>query len=158
MEWVYNLMALVGAFWMMEFVAWFAHKYIMHGFLWSLHEDHHNLPKGFLQKNDSFFLIFAIPSMLSIMFGALLMIYPLMWFGFGIAAYGFAYFLMHEVLIHKRYKWIYNRFFKNSRNIYFKAIQKAHYMHHKHLSKNDGESFGMLIVGKKYWNMVKEQS
>ena len=25
----------------MEFVAWFAHKYIMHGFLWSLHKDHH---------------------------------------------------------------------------------------------------------------------
>ena len=25
----------------MEFVAWFSHKYIMHGFLWSLHKDHH---------------------------------------------------------------------------------------------------------------------
>jgi len=25
----------------MEWVAWAAHKYIMHGFLWNLHEDHH---------------------------------------------------------------------------------------------------------------------
>ena len=25
----------------MEFVAWATHKYVMHGFLWYLHEDHH---------------------------------------------------------------------------------------------------------------------
>ena len=25
----------------MEFMAWFTHKYIMHGFLWVLHKDHH---------------------------------------------------------------------------------------------------------------------
>jgi beta-carotene 3-hydroxylase len=28
-------------------------------------------------------------------------------------------------------------------------------MHHKHLYKQDGESFGMLIVAKKYWDKVK---
>ena len=27
-------------FLIMEFVAWAVHKYIMHGFLWSLHKDH----------------------------------------------------------------------------------------------------------------------
>ena len=25
----------------MEFMAWFTHKYVMHGFLWNLHFDHH---------------------------------------------------------------------------------------------------------------------
>jgi beta-carotene 3-hydroxylase len=28
-------------------------------------------------------------------------------------------------------------------------------MHHKHIGKQDGESFGMLAVHKKYWEKVK---
>jgi beta-carotene 3-hydroxylase len=28
-------------------------------------------------------------------------------------------------------------------------------MHHKHLYKEDGESFGMLFVAKKYWDKVR---
>ena len=34
------IIALVAffTFLFMEFVAWFAHKYVMHGFLWNLHE------------------------------------------------------------------------------------------------------------------------
>ena len=28
-------------------------------------------------------------------------------------------------------------------------------MHHKHLEKEDGESFGMLMVAKKYWDKVR---
>jgi beta-carotene 3-hydroxylase len=28
-------------------------------------------------------------------------------------------------------------------------------MHHKHLDKEHGESFGMLIVNSKYWQKVK---
>jgi beta-carotene 3-hydroxylase len=29
-------------------------------------------------------------------------------------------------------------------------------MHHKHLGKEDGESFGMLLVAKKYWDKVQK--
>ena len=65
--------------------------------------------------------------------------------GFGIALYGFAYFLVHEVIIHQRIKW-----FTRSNNKYIKAIRWAHKMHHKHLDKYDGESFGMLIIKAKY--------
>ena len=37
----------------MEFVAWFSHKYIMHGFLWSWHKDHHKKDHdSWFQKND----------------------------------------------------------------------------------------------------------
>jgi beta-carotene 3-hydroxylase len=28
-------------------------------------------------------------------------------------------------------------------------------MHHKHLNKEESESFGMLLVAKKYWDKVK---
>ena len=39
---------------------------------------------------------------------------------------------------------------------YIKAIRWAHKMHHKHLGKEDGESFGMLLVAKKYWDKVRK--
>jgi beta-carotene 3-hydroxylase len=29
-------------------------------------------------------------------------------------------------------------------------------MHHKHLNKEDGESFGMLYVARKYWQKVQD--
>ena len=49
----------------MEGVTWCTHKYVMHGFGWFLHEDHHQpgYPNVF-EKNDAFFVVFAIPSML----------------------------------------------------------------------------------------------
>jgi beta-carotene 3-hydroxylase len=71
--------------------------------------------------------------------------------GFGIAAYGFAYFLVHEVFIHRRLSW-----FKNSDNIYLRAIRKAHKVHHKKLMKEDGECFGMLVVPYKYFREAKQ--
>ena len=70
--------------------------------------------------------------------------------GAGIAMYGAAYFIVHEVIIHQRFKW-----FSRSNNRYIKVIRWAHKMHHKHLDKHDGESFGMLWVAKKYWEKVK---
>ena len=70
--------------------------------------------------------------------------------GFGIALYGLAYFIIHEVIIHQRIKW-----FSRSNNKYIRAIRWAHKMHHKHLNKEEGESFGMLIVAKKYWDKIK---
>jgi beta-carotene 3-hydroxylase len=131
----------------MEFVAWFTHKYIMHGFLWNLHDDHHNKDtEKFFEKNDSFFLIFAVPSFFLILFGTLAGLDYRFWIGIGIAAYGFAYFLVHDVFIHRRFN-----FFRNSDNVYLRAIRKAHKVHHKHLGREDGECFGMLIVPVKYF-------
>ncbi len=44
----------------MEGVAWFLHKFVMHGFGWVLHEDHHRYTKGRFEKNDIFGLIFSL--------------------------------------------------------------------------------------------------
>lgn len=140
---------VAATFLVMEFVAWATHKYVMHGFLWNLHEDHHVKTPGFFEKNDAFFLIFAVPSMLCIMLGTLNSNTVLVSIGAGIAVYGLAYFLVHEVFIHQRFKW-----FKNSNNLYFRSVLRAHKMHHKHLGKGDGESFGMLIIR---WKYIKEE-
>jgi beta-carotene 3-hydroxylase len=134
----------------MEAVTWLTHKYVMHGFLWHLHEDHHKKGPGFFEKNDAFFLIFAIPSFLSILLGKIYGNYWSMSVGLGIMLYGFAYFIVHEVIIHQRFKW-----FTRSNNRYVRTIRWAHKMHHKHLEKEEGESFGMLYVARKYWEKVK---
>lgn len=146
---VYFILVLVSTFLVMEGVTWLTHKYVMHGFLWYLHRDHHQVEPGFFEKNDAFFIIFAVPSMLCIAFGLNNQQWWLAAIGFGIMAYGFAYFMVHDVIIHQRFKW-----FSRSRNTYVRAIRWAHKMHHKHLGKEDGESFGMLYVHKKYWEKV----
>lgn len=141
---------LVSVFIAMEGITWLTHRYVMHGFLWFLHEDHHQKRPGFFEKNDAFFVIFAIPSFLCILFGTLDKIYWLQALGFGVMAYGFAYFLVHDVIIHQRFRWL-----TRSNNLYVRTIRWAHKMHHKHIGKEDGESFGMLLVHRKYLDKVK---
>ncbi len=135
----------------MEFVAWASHKYLMHGWLWSWHEDHHK-PKyektGFWEKNDRFFLVFAIPSAASYMLGSLYADYRwLLFVGIGISLYGLTYFLIHDVYIHQRFRW-----FKQLDSTYSRAILRAHGAHHAKHSKEDCESFGLLVVDKKYYS------
>lgn len=130
----------------MEGVAWSTHKYVMHGFLWHLHEDHHTKnPNSFFEKNDYFFVIFAVPGIVCILLGTVSSVTLALPIGLGITIYGFAYFWVHEIFIHQRFK-----FLRNSNWTYFKAIRRAHKVHHKHLSKENGECFGMLWIPFKY--------
>ncbi|VXC32239.1 Beta-carotene hydroxylase [Flavobacterium sp. 9AF] len=143
------ILVTVGTFLLMEGVTWLTHKFVMHGFLWYLHEDHHQ-PKyqGIFEKNDAFFVIFAIPSIALFYFGIHPELNFLFFIGLGILCYGIAYFLIHDVLIHQRFKW-----FKHTKNKYLIGLRKAHKIHHKHLGKEHGECFGMLYVPWKYFSM-----
>jgi len=146
MNLILGIFIIIITFFAMELVAWATHKYLMHGLLWKLHKDHHVVDKNNkFQKNDFFFLIFAIPSMILIYIG-----YEYdnisLFFGLGIALYGLGYFIVHEIIIHQRL-----RFFKKSNNSYIKSIRMAHKVHHKTLGKYGASSFGMLIVSKKYF-------
>jgi beta-carotene 3-hydroxylase len=137
------MIALVtlGTFIFMEGVAWFTHKYIMHGLLWYFHKDHHTGSEGFFEKNDFFFLIFAVPGFLFTFWGASHGFSYHFGIGLGITLYGVAYFLVHDVLIHRRFKW-----FDKYRNAYTENIIRVHKLHHKRLGKEDGVYFGMLWV------------
>ena len=139
----------LGTYLLMEGVTWLTHKYVMHGFLWYLHEDHHQ-PKyaHVFERNDAFFVIFAIPSFLLIFFGAKAGFDFRVPIGLGIAAYGLSYFIVHDVIIHQRLK-----LFKNTTNKYLVGLRKGHKVHHKHLGKEDGECFGMLFVPFKYFKI-----
>jgi len=137
----------IGTFLFMEMVTWCTHKYVMHGFLWYLHEDHHQ-PRyqGVFEKNDAFFIIFAIPSILLFYYGVTPSINYLFFIGLGILFYGMAYFVVHDIIIHQRFK-----LFTNVKSPYLQALRKGHKVHHKHLGKEDGECFGMLYVPLKYF-------
>jgi beta-carotene 3-hydroxylase len=143
---IWNILVTVITFFFMEFVAWFAHKYVMHGFLWFLHEDHHAVDGSFFEKNDWFFVIFAVPSMICYITGIIGDLDYKLYIGIGISIYGLCYFIVHDIIIHQRFK-----LWTHSKNRYILAIRRAHKMHHKHIQKEHGENFGMLIVPFKYW-------
>ena len=147
MNWIGLLLTFVS-FMGMEGVAWLAHRYLMHGLLWKLHQDHHQKdPRSHMEKNDYFFVIFAVPGIACFALGTYCPpLHILFFIGLGITIYGAAYFLVHDVFIHQRIKLL-----RNTDNGYFRAIRRAHKMHHKHLGKEDGECFGMLMVPFKYF-------
>lgn len=148
-----DLALIIGVFFAMEGVTWFTHKYVMHGFLWVLHKDHHDhrLHDSWWERNDAFFIIFAVPSIVLFVLGTIYGV-PYCWqVATGITLYGAAYFLVHDLFIHQRLK-----IFRNSESVYFRALRRGHKMHHKHIGKEDGECFGMLMVPFKYFRKEME--
>ncbi len=147
MQIVLWILVFLGVFCAMEFMAWFTHKYIMHGFLWSLHKDHHHKDHdSWFERNDAFFIFYALVSITCFYLWSYEGIWYCLPIGLGIMAYGAAYFLVHDIFIHQRFK-----IFRNANNWYAKGVRRAHKIHHKHLGKEHGECFGMLFVPFKYF-------
>ena len=133
------------SFLFMEFVAWFTHKYIMHGFLWTWHRSHHKVHTHTLERNDLFALIFSIPSVIFIYIGMYYeSFYWCLCIGIGIFLYGVFYFIFHDIIVHRR---IPLRF--KTHNKYMKRMIDAHYSHHKTHTKEGAEAFGFLYALKK---------
>jgi len=133
---------------LMEGVAWWMHKYVMHGLFWNLHEDHHTRDNhdSFLERNDSFFVFFAVISITAFALWSIFSWQISLGIGIGVFVYGLVYFVIHDLFIHQRIK-----IWRNTKNPYLLGIRRAHKMHHKHLGKHDGECFGMLWVPMKYY-------
>jgi beta-carotene 3-hydroxylase len=141
-----NVLLVIASFAAMEGVAWFTHKYIMHGFLWSWHKSHHHPHEGILERNDLFGILFAIPAAATIYIGAEYPAYHwLLWIGIGITLYGIAYFIFHDIIVHRRVKLRYV-----PRNLYLRRIIRAHKVHHRHQGRDQGEAFGFLYSAKDY--------
>ncbi len=138
-----NIFLVLLAFFFMEFMAWFTHKYVMHGFLWILHKDHHTREHKPFEWNDLFVLIFAVPSVVLILLGFPEYDYRF-FLGIGIALYGLTYFMLHDVLVHRRLNLL-----DKIDNPYFRAVVRAHNDHHIG-KKNYGFIF---MVPWKYFKM-----
>lgn len=139
----------IGTFLLMEGATWAIHKYVMHGFLWMLHRDHHDKSANSkMERNDYFFVIFAIPAIILMYMGAQDAFDYRFYIGLGITLYGMAYFFVHDIFIHQRIPWL-----RNTQNRYLLALRRAHKQHHKHIEKEHGECFGFLWVPVKYFTM-----
>lgn len=145
-QYIVNALLVIVTFFFMEGVAWFTHKYIMHGILWSWHKSHHKVHPHTLEMNDLFALVFSIPSIVLIVVG--FEQEGMEWvrfIGFGVLAYGIFYFLFHDVIVHRRIKIKFK-----AKNSYMKRIMNAHYVHHEVHTKSGAKAFGFLYAPKKY--------
>jgi beta-carotene 3-hydroxylase len=129
----------------MELVAWGSHKYIMHGFGWGWHRDHHEPHDKILEKNDLFGLVGAAMSIAMFALGSPLILgagawAPATWIGLGILGYGIIYTLVHDGLVHQRYfRWV-------PKSGYAKRLVQAHKLHHATIGKEGGVSFGFIFA------------
>ena len=139
------ILSIIITFLFMEFVAWFLHKYVMHGFGWYLHEDHHRATKSRFEKNDIFGLFFATISFLLILTGFLGGFDIRLYIGIGVMLYGVGYFLVHDTFFHHRIKINYR-----PKSKYIKRVLKAHSVHHQKSKAHEGICFGFLYASKKY--------
>jgi beta-carotene 3-hydroxylase len=137
-DWVIDLSIFLAVFVGMEGVAWAAHKYLMHGPLWFLHESHHEPRESWFELNDLFGVFFSTVSIGLILVGAL-SYPPLLWVGLGMAGYGLVYFLVHDVLVHHRVEHGFV-----PRHGYLRRIYRAHRLHHATYGRDGAVSFGFL--------------
>ena len=145
-----NILLFLASYFFMEFVAWFSHKYIMHGFAWKYHRDHHIKAQGgnsFFERNDVFFLIYALPAIILIIFGLAGGHIQLIVIGSGITLYGFTYFFIHDVLIHHRLPVKIN-----PGKGYIAALIRAHQAHHHGKNIRDFKNYGLLIFPSRFFN------
>jgi beta-carotene 3-hydroxylase len=144
-----NIGVVLLTFVAMEGMAWLMHKYVLHGFLWFLHKSHHKRHNHAFELNDLFFAYYGVLAMLFFIFGSEPLDYRF-WIGAGITLYGVAYFLIHDVFIHRRLK-----LFGKSSNVYLIGLNIAHKVHHSTSCKHGSESFGMLWVAPQYFRKAK---
>lgn len=137
---------VVGTFLFWEFVAWFTHKYIMHGFLWTWHQSHHTVHNDALERNDLFAVVFSLPSISMFYYFSLVEYNPYMLsVALGIFCYGLFYFIFHDIIVHQRLRWR-----PKKKGKYLQRMINAHYIHHSKHTKENCEAFGFLYAPPKY--------
>ncbi len=145
MHFLANILIVILTILSMEGVAWSSHKYIMHGWGWGWHRDHHEPHDHVLEKNDLFGIVGAVMSISTFALGSPLVLgaaawSPATWIGSGILAYGIIYTLVHDGLVHQRYfRWV-------PRSGYAKRLVQAHKIHHATIGKEGGVSFGFIFA------------
>ncbi|MCM2132212.1 sterol desaturase family protein [Larsenimonas rhizosphaerae] len=124
----------------MEGVAWFTHRFIMHGPLWCWHRSHHRERQGIFELNDLFAVCFAVPSIALIYLGTTGPLWMLA-LGLGIAGYGAVYAIFHDGLVHRRFRVPLNR-----RAPFWRHRIDAHRLHHATSTRDGAVSFGFMVV------------
>jgi len=127
----------------MEGVAWFLHKYAMHGFVWVPHEDHHRGHKGWFEKNDPFAAFFSALAIALFYLGVQGGINTLYYVAIRVTLYGVGYILFHDITFHRRIR-------VPRKGRYLKRIIGSHAAHHQKSTRCQGVSFGFLWAPRRY--------
>lgn len=139
------ILIVLATVFVMEWVAWSSHKYIMHGWGWGWHRDHHEPHDNPLEKNDLYGIVGAVTSISLFAIGSPLVLgdnawEPATWIGLGVMIYGIIYTVVHDGLVHQRYfKYV-------PRRGYAKRLVQAHKLHHATIGKEGGVSFGFVFA------------
>ena len=145
MSWLAPALIVLATVAAMEVIAWSSHKYVMHGFGWAWHRDHHEPHDKLLEKNDLYAVFGAGMSITAFALGSPLVMgekawWPGTWVGLGVLLYGVIYTLVHDGLVHQRYfRWVPKRG-------YAKRLVQAHKLHHATIGKEGGVSFGFVVA------------
>lgn len=147
---ILSLMVAVLLFAFMELTAWFMHKYVMHGFLWILHEDHHRYHERWLEKNDAFTVFFSLIAVMLLYWGTRHEAFSLIAAGTGVTLYGVCYFLFHDIMFHRRIRFLKLKPWTG----YLKRIVSAHAIHHQSFHQKQPVAFGFLFASSKYDTVI----
>ncbi|GIR49789.1 MAG: beta-carotene hydroxylase [Burkholderiaceae bacterium] len=113
------ILFFLSTFLVMEFMAWFTHKYIMHGFCGSCTKT--TITKIMTVGLNAMmpFLFFMQWSVWAVFTFELRGLWACLPIGFGIMAYGATYFIVHDIFIHQRFKM-----FRKANNWYAKGVRE----------------------------------
>ena len=137
-SWLVPVLIVMATVAVMEFTAWWVHKYVMHGWGWGWHKSHHEPHHDKLEKNDLYVLVFSSISILMFVVGAYYW-EPLFWIAVGTTVYGALYFIAHDGLVHQRWPFRYV-----PKRGYLKRLYQAHRLHHAVNGKEGCVSFGFI--------------
>lgn len=101
------ILLALGALVLMEPVAALAHRFVFHGFGMGWHRSHHLPPRARLEANDLFPVVFSAVTIavlsVGVGVGGGAVLVPI---GVGVTAYGASYLVVHDLVIHRRVRWL----------------------------------------------------
>jgi beta-carotene 3-hydroxylase len=125
------------AFVAMEPVAALVHRRVMHGRGWGWHRSHHARPRPSVEGNDAYPLLIGTVVFAAMLAGHLVdQLRPAFWVGAGLTAYGAAYVVVHDLLVHQRLGRL-----PLARSRYVRWVAAAHARHHD----DGGAPYGFLL-------------
>lgn len=131
----------LAVFLAMEWVAWWSHRHIMHGWGWAWHQSHHEPREGLFELNDLYAVVGSVTAIGLFCIGWATGSWWVYAIASGVTLYGAAYAIFHDGLVHQRwpFQWV-------PRGGYLRRLIQAHRLHHAVMSKDDAVSYGFLIA------------
>ena len=132
---------VVAVFFFMEGAAWWTHRYVMHGWGWGWHRDHHEPHDKAWEKNDLYAIVGCVLGMGLFFVAMFTGSWPVRAVATGVTLYGAVYLFVHDGLVHQRwpFHWM-------PANGYARRLVQAHKLHHAVQTREGAVSFGFVFA------------